>query len=143
MKTYILIADGSRARLLSRTTEEPQILQLEDWDHEAGRLPEHLTQSDDLGSTVGQGTHHSSMTASNDPKRHSQHVFAKKLAEFLKHDCNLYDQLMVVAAPKFLGDLRKEFDGVVSRKVVAELGKDLTRVSLHDLESHLDLEVDA
>ena len=134
MKTYILIADGSRARLLSRTTEKPQLAQLEDWDHEAGRLPDFLSED----AEAGHENHHSSMTASNDPKRHSQQVFAKKLAEYLKQSSSRYDELIVVAAPKFLGDLRKEFDGEVSKKILSELHKDLTHVSLHDLESHLE-----
>jgi len=138
MKTFVLIADGGRARLLFRSTEEPHLRQLEDWDHEAGRLPDHLSQTDSLGSTEGHGNHHSSMTPTNDPKRHSQQVFAKKLAEYLKQSSSDYDQLIVVAAPKFLGDLRKEFDAEVNKKIIAELDKDLTHVPLHDLGSHLD-----
>ena len=138
MKTFILIADGSRASLLFRSTKEPQLRQMECWDNAGGRTPDHLSETDRLGSSGGHGNHSSSMTPTTDPKRHSQHLFAKKLAGVLKQRLTGYDQLVVSASPKLLGDLRKEYDAEVSKKIVAELGKDLTQVPIHDLGPHLD-----
>ena len=134
MKTFILVADGSRASLYSRTSEQPQIRLMEAWDNQGGRTPDHHSESDDLGSSRPG----SSMTPHTDPKRHSQQVFAKKLSTVLNERVSGYDQLVVAAAPKFLGDLRQDFGDAVSQKIVAELDKDLTHLSIYELAPHFE-----
>ena len=49
-----------------------------------------------------------------------------------------FDKLVLVAAPKTLGDLRDLLPDPVKAKVVAEIDKDLTKVPLHELPKHLD-----
>jgi protein required for attachment to host cells len=47
-----------------------------------------------------------------------------------------FDELVLVAPPKFLGALRKELDKEVERLVTDELPKDLSWFSGRDLESY-------
>jgi protein required for attachment to host cells len=133
MNTWILVADGSRANLFSRHSDG-QLEKLEGWDNPEGRLAGSESQTDDLGSARPG----SSMTPPTDPKRHSQEVFARQLAAVLKERCTGFTRLLVVAAPKFLGDLRQQLDESVRKKVAAEFAKDLTQLSAHELAPHLD-----
>ena len=132
MTIWILVADGSRASLFSRDGD--RLEELEGWDNPEGRLAGSESQTDSLGSARPG----SSMTPPTDPKRHSQEVFAKQLAAVLRERSSGYQRLVLVAAPKFLGDLRQQLDASVQKKIVAEFAKDLTQLSAHELVPHLD-----
>lgn len=133
MNTWILVADGSRANLFARDNGG-RLEKLEGWDNPEGRLAESESESDSLGSARPG----SSMTPPTDPKRHSQEVFARQMAAVLKERCSAYDRLLLVAAPKFLGDLRQQLDQSVQKKIAAEFAKDLAQLSAHELGPHLD-----
>ena len=45
--------------------------------------------------------------------------------------------LIIVAPPRTLADLRKAFHDDVKKKIVAEIGKDLTKLPLYEIENHL------
>jgi len=47
------------------------------------------------------------------------------------------DQLIVVAPPRTLAELRKTFHKDVTSKIIAEIGKDLTKHSISDIEKYL------
>ena len=49
-----------------------------------------------------------------------------------------FDHLVLVAAPKILGDLRELLPKTVHGKIVAEINKDLTKIPTRDLGKHLD-----
>lgn len=132
-KTFILIADGGQARLLFHSDKQPHLKLMDSWKNKPGHVPEGDTVTDSPGTN-----RHGSMVSEVDPQRHAQATFAKQLATILQERLTGYDQLIVAAAPKFLGDLRKEFHGTVREKVVAELDKDLTHIALHDLPSHFE-----
>ncbi len=133
MNTWILVADGSRANLFLRAKDN-RLEKLEGWDNPEGRLAGSDSETDSLGSARPG----SSMTPPTDPKRHSQVVFARQLASVLKDRSSAYDRLLLVAAPKFLGDLRPLLDESVQKKIAAEFAKDLTQLSAHELAPHLD-----
>ena len=46
-------------------------------------------------------------------------------------------RVMLVAAPRVLGDLRKALNAQATAKIGGEIGKDLTQVAVHDLGPHL------
>ena len=45
--------------------------------------------------------------------------------------------LVVVAPPRTLADLRTAFHADVKKRIVAEVGKDLTKHPVGDIEKHL------
>ena len=49
-----------------------------------------------------------------------------------------FDDLVLVAPPKALGELRAALDVRVQGHVTAELGKDLTHLTVHEMHDHLD-----
>lgn len=72
------------------------------------------------------------------PVGHSAKVFARELGRYLdkarvEHQ---YDQLVLVASPKFLGALRKELGKEAGKLVAEELAKDLSGFKTHDLAAY-------
>ena len=80
------------------------------------------------------------MEPPTDPQRYAKYAFARELAERLEEAAHghRFDRLVLVAAPKTLGDLRELLPDPVKTKVVAEIDKDLTGVPLRDLPKHLE-----
>lgn len=139
--TWVLIADGARARLLAQDKPfealKPALEQEE--------LTGSTAQSKEIGSdrpgrafdSAGQGRH--AMAPSTDPQRYAKFAFARELVERLEDALHggRFQHLVLVAAPKTLGDLRELLPPPVKAKVVAELDKDLTHVPVRDLPRHL------
>lgn len=128
LKSYVLISDGGRARLLQQS-EDGSLHEMESWDHKKGRREPHELETDRAGQGMpGHTFEH------EDPQRHAQQRFAHHLAGTLKLRLNEYDNLVVVAPPKMLGMLRHEFDKEVHQKVHTEIGHDWTHLSLHEVQ---------
>ena len=138
MRTFILVADGSRATLFFRSDQQPQLKVMQVWDNVAGRTPDSESESDNLGTTHAGGSHHGSSTPTDSPKRNSKRMFVQMLAETLRERLSGYDELVLIAAPKALGDLRKKLDETVRRRVIVDLNKDLTHLSIHEVQPILE-----
>lgn len=65
--------------------------------------------------------------------------FAHEIALWLDHAVRDgdYDRLVMIAAPRMLGDLRKCLSERVQNRVVAEVDKDLTKMPEAELKSEL------
>ncbi len=140
IRTWVLIADGSRAEILENRGRGTGIRALDglsfehasDPAHELGR--DRPTRSYD---SVGHGRH------ANEPKTNphdeQKHDFARILVAELEraHANKAFDQLVLVAPPTFLGTLRKELPKNVAALVTSEIAKDLTKTPVIELPSHL------
>ncbi len=140
--TWVLIADGARARVLAQGKPfealKPALAEEE--------ITGSTAQSKEIGSdrpgrsfdSSGLGGRHA-MAPPTDPQRYAKFAFARELAERLEEAAQggRFDRLILVAAPKTLGDLRELLPGAVKAKVVAEIDKDLTHVPARDLPKHL------
>lgn len=129
--TMILIADGSRARLLSQD-QAGKLTELDSWD---AKHPNRAAQESDDGDS-GQGNAKGFEQAS--PERHDKVVFAHRLASDLKARVQEFDKMILVASPKTLGDLRAELDDQILAKIEVQIDRDFTHFSLHDLPEHLE-----
>jgi protein required for attachment to host cells len=71
---------------------------------------------------------------------HDDSVFLPKLATWLDvaEREKAYDRLVLVAAPRTLGDLRKMMSKNVHARIAAEVDKELTEMSENELRKHLD-----
>ena len=138
--TWVLIADGARARLLKHA-----------WKKGKGQLspvfPDMFTGerrkmseivSDRGGVGAGPGGSHA-MDADNNAQRHAEWAFVKDLSKVLEdgRKRNDYDRLILVAAPKALGDLRKALPEGARDRIVAEIAKDLVDVREDELQKRL------
>lgn len=137
LNTLILIADGSRARLLS---QDPggHLLELHSWDSQRSRQEPHDLESDRSGQAgPGKTMEH------GDPQRRAKFLFASRVAEDLKTNMPDFDRMILVAAPKTLGDLRGELDDKILAKVEMQIDRDWTHFSLHELPEHLEKAISA
>ena len=74
------------------------------------------------------------MATRHSPKERESGIFAHEIGELLEYGRTrtLYDELVLVAAPDFLGQLRGTLNEEVRKCVIAEIGKNLID---HDISS--------
>lgn len=138
--TWIVTADASRARILQVAGRENALTEVEDLVNPQGRMHNREINSDAAGRFRGPdrpGAH-----ASDDENRavdHQAELFAKRVGEFLDKARNerRYERLYLVAAPKFLGQLRKELGKETEKLVVDDLAKDLSWFNVRELEDYV------
>jgi len=139
--TYILVADGARARLYVNQGVGKGMQPVSGATHKAD-LHHHDRDilSDKPGrayNSVGQGR--SAMEPQTEWHRFEKHKFAREMAKVLDAAAanKVFDRLVLVAPPATLGDLRMELGEATRRMVTAELAKDLTRHAEQELPQHL------
>jgi len=137
--TWVLIADGSRARLFVREPDSSLSPAL-DQELIGTNLPSREIASDRPGRTFdsgGQGRH--AKEPPTDPARHAQSEFAREIANLLddKRKTHAFDRIVVVAPPRFLGELRSMMPQQLQDLVTAEVAKDLTKSPTHVLKDQL------
>jgi len=108
--TWIIAADASRARVLQVAGPQRRLQQIEGLINPEGRMP-----------------------------RFSVEVFAHRVGQYLDqaHNEHRYDELVLVAPPKFLDALRKELGKEVERLIAEELPKDIAALNAPELQKYL------
>jgi protein required for attachment to host cells len=136
--TWIVAADSSRARIL-QVAGRRQLVEVENLLNPEGRLHNREINTDAKGRFAGPdrpGGH-----SSDDEERTVEHyneLFAKRVAGYLDKARNdqRYERLVLVAAPKILGQLRKELGKEVEKLIVDELDKDLAWFNAREIEQY-------
>lgn len=138
MDTWILVADRARARLftcpgdaLSRLdgpTPPAELMEIGDFADPEARMPARELESDRPPTThdrFGHGRH--AIEPHTPAADKATHHFAAALCEVLEHGQvdGRFDQLVLVAPPRFLGALNAAMNPNLRRSVVGELPKDL------------------
>jgi protein required for attachment to host cells len=129
MKTWVIVADASRARLYELEGRGQPLTELQDLVHPEARLKGMEIESDRPGRAFDtRGDQRHAMAPPTEPKHEEAMRFAREVAALLREgfDAHRFRQLCVVAPPQFMGLLRDEIDGPVRAAVKAELSKDLT-----------------
>lgn len=115
----VVVADGHQAILFRNTAKNGVELE------EKERLsPKHL-QDESQGKQPEETS----------PKDEDEATFAKQLTERLNQMAlqNKMDELVVVADPTTLGNMRKHYHKMLQQKVVKEISKTLTSASGEDI----------
>ncbi len=139
--TWILVADGARARILRNDGPGKGLQPAVDGEFSHSAPPTRELGSDRPGRTresVGSTRH--AMEPRIDWHRFEKEKFGRELAALLDGaaERNEFDRLVLVAPPRTLGDLRAALGGKARRRLRAELDKDLTRIPEQELPKHLD-----
>ena len=125
--TIVAVADGTKFHLFRNTGDEahPKLT----------ALPEPAIGGDNKGA----GARHASSAANPDDSRLEEDSFAAAMADWLNNEVlsHRIDHLIVVAAPKALGELRKHYHKALQGKLLGELAKDLTGHPVADIEAAL------
>jgi len=135
MTTYIVVADAARARIFTR--DALKLVEQESLVHAASRLHE-----GDLVTDRGADVHESMSTTSRSSggestaRTHEEMIFAKEVAEriYRARVDNSMQKLILVAPPRFLGQLREKIDGPTTKLVIHSLAKDLSKASLEEIQ---------
>jgi len=140
-KTWILVADGARARILHNDGPGKGLSDSMNHGLAASHAPSRSFGTDKPGrgfASVGKSRH--AKVPRIDFHTFEKQRFARDVAAMLDaaEAKGAFDRLVLVAPAKTLGELRRTIGAACLNKVMAELGKDLTHVPVHDLESHLD-----
>src|SRR5690554_2166869 len=111
--TWIVVADSSRARILSTRSRVKPPIDVEELSHPEGRMKAQELSTDRPGSTNdshGDGRH--GMEAQN-LHLHHQEVFAKEIAENLEKSRNdgKYSQPTMIVTMVYLVVIRQTLDG--------------------------------
>jgi protein required for attachment to host cells len=136
--TWIIAADSSRARVL-QVADRERLVEVESLTNPEGRLQNREINTDAKGRFSGPdrpGGH-----SSDDEERtvdHYNELFAKRVGDYLDkaRTDQRFEQLVLVAPPKFLGALRKELGKEVGKLVADELPKDLSWFNERELERY-------
>lgn len=140
MSYWIVVADGSRARIFSRAKKFSDSNLIETFDHPEGRAHDGELTTDQPGR-MSESTSPAQRALRTDvsPKDKEQNDFARQLAGRIDkaRTSNKFEHLVLVAAPAFLGKLRGEL-GQSQNCVVASVDKDLTQSSDADIGNAVD-----
>ena len=122
--TIVAVADGENLNLFRNDGDEAAI--------NLSALPPEQVDS----SNAGSGARHSSSAANPDDSQQAEDGFSAGIVDILNRqvlDGNI-DKLLIFAAPRTLGELRKRYHKNLSAILVGEIDKDLTGHTIKDIE---------
>ena len=122
--TTVAVADGEKLKMFKNTGTEQDV-----------KLTA-LAEPDVDAENAGSGSGHRSSSANPDNGQAEEDGFAAGIAEMLNSRVlsGNITGLIVIAAPRTLGELRKRYHKNLSSILVGEIPKDLTGHSIHDIE---------
>ncbi len=140
-KKWVLVADGHRARVFEVDETSDALIELDAFLNPEARMAEHELATDARGRFSGKGKHAQSSTAepSTTALRHSDELFCKQIASHLEqhYDKHEYNEISIVAAPAFLGMLRKKIPKKIHNIIREEIPKDVTSLTPPKMHAYL------
>ena len=119
--TTVVVTDGEKLRLFRNTGDELHLALTE------------LPRPDVHGSTEGSTHQQHSGQGGRD---HQEASFTAAVAKWLNHSVatGSIKQLLVIAPPRALGQLRQQYSDALQKTLVGELAKEHTQDAVHGLE---------
>lgn len=142
---WIVVADDSGARVFKTLGRSPQLTCFQEFDHPQAHERASERGSDRPGrsfDSVGGARH--AMGAEVDSHRQEERRFAHELAHYLTqaYDRRDFSELVLVAAPQFLGELRQALGDTLKEHIVETLDKDFPKkLDVHQVIAHLQEEL--
>ena len=138
-KTWVVVADNSRARIFTVETPSSPLIEIDSIVHPEGRMHDRDITSDLPGRGAGSGGSRHSYETETDAKEYENMEFAKRIAGFLddSRKGDMCKNLIIVAAPGLLGNLRGELNDQTRKMVTLELDKNLSHLNPNDIRKHM------
>ncbi|WP_428648917.1 host attachment family protein [Roseibium sp.] len=133
---WVVVADGTKALFL-RNEGDAKFPNLRIFQKKEQENPPNRDQvSDRPGRFNDSSQPHRSAASETDWHRLAEDRFAADLADLLYKRAHKgdFDNVILVAAPSVLGEVRKHLHKEVASRVIAEIDKDLTNHSVDDIE---------
>ena len=138
-KTWVIVADNSRARIFTAETPSSPLIEVDSIVHPEARMHDRDITSDLPGRGSGSGGARHSYVTETDAKDHENAGFARRIAGFLDdaRKSDKFRQLIIVAAPSLLGKLRGGLNDQTKKLVSLELDKNLSALSPVEIRKHM------
>jgi len=138
--TCVVVAESSRARVFEMINPGTPMEELVDMVHPESRIHEQKLTSDRPGRTFdrhGQGHH--AMEKEVGAREQEIIVFAGEIAKYLQLKCgkDKYERLIIIAAPEFLGHLRKKLGVETKQQLVKEVDKNVVQCDEAEIRKYL------
>ena len=138
--TWLIVADNSKARIFSVDSRTGPIEEVESIVHTEARMHERNMTSDLPGRSNGKGGGGGHAYQDEvSPKQQENINFARKIAGQLDaaRKDGKFKQLMLVAAPGFLGSLRHQLTAQTQKLACFELAKNISHLTAKEIREHL------
>lgn len=137
--TWLVVADNSKARIFTVDSRRGPIEEIESIVHAEARLHERNMTSDLPGRGIGKGGVGHAYQDETSPKEQENINFAKQIANELDvaRKEGKFKQVMLVAAPGFLGNLRNQLSVQTKKLACFELAKNMSRLSAEKIRELL------
>lgn len=114
---------------------------LHDRDFKSDRPGRVFDHAPAIAGRRGATAHHGTQ-GERRPRKHEAELFARRVAEQLEEAQHKgeFDRLVVMAAPTFLGLLRRALPGSMRPRIAAEVGKDLVHEPPGVVQAHVPRE---
>jgi protein required for attachment to host cells len=140
-RTWIVAADGSRARVFERLGRGGELALIFERDDPNARKRTREIASDRSGRYTGSpGANRHAVGSETTPHDHFEEAFVRGIGREIDRAAaaGIFDRVVLIAPPRALGHLRAELSPTTIRRVAAELDKELTSLSAQELASYLD-----
>ena len=138
-KTWVVVADNSRARIFTAETPSSALVEVDSIVHPEARMHDRDITSDLPGRGSGSGGARHSYEGETDAKDYENVGFARRIAGFLDdaRKSAKFKQLIIVAAPSLLGNLRSGLNDQTRKLVSLELDKNLSQLTPVEIRKHM------
>lgn len=139
MKIWVAACDSSRMRIFEAARPRDGLTEIDDLIHAASRQKERELVSDRPGTgSGGQGGNHG-LGDHNSQHHEEALIFAREVGDYLNRAAQngKLDKLYLLAAPAFLGHVRKQLNGVARKLIAQEIDANLTKETPDRIRKHL------
>lgn len=133
----VLVADGRKMLFLRNEGNNACPKLVVESAREQVNPPDHVQKTDLAGRAASRGGIGQNTMGEVDFHDLEEERFALEAAALLRGRAlsNDFESLIVIAPARTLGELRKHYHKEVTSRLIGELGKDLTRHPIRDIES--------
>lgn len=138
--TLVLVADGRKMLFLRNHGDTAQIDLHVEAHREQDNPPNRDQASDAPGRSFASVGRRRSAMEETDFHQIAEDRFAAEAADLLRERAlgGDFETLVVVAPPRTLGELRKHYHKEVASRIVKEIHKDLTGLTIGEIEASLN-----
>ncbi|MEX2525010.1 MAG: host attachment protein [Gammaproteobacteria bacterium] len=135
MNALIVVADAVHARIFRTRKGLKNLEEQEDFIHMESRRRNRELDSDSAGRT---GDQQSTMSRSS-TRDNEEHAFARQLGKHVKelYNHDKFDELILIAAPRFLGLLREGLPSPLDRLETRSFSKELIHLSADEIGQYI------
>jgi protein required for attachment to host cells len=136
MKALIVVADAAQARVFKTNEKLTDIMEMDGLSHPESRLRDRELGS---GTPVRSANQKGSLQPRTFPKDYEEQSFAKELGKHIKtlHNELHFEELILIASPRFLGMLRNELDSTMDKLISRSINKELLQAGIDEIIEYI------